>query len=100
VSGGEGILALRCAEEDKLVSDIQVFDEVDSQVSGQEGSPVSGQGKQDCDQVSAVGTQVTVLENEVSGMKVSDQVEDTQVSGQGRQGCGQVSAVDTQVSLL
>jgi len=134
VSGGEDILALRCAEEDKLVSDILVFDEVDSQVSDQEDNPVSGhiladiqvfglghtlvsdlgrtlvsagvdsqvsgQGTQDCDQVSAGGTQVTVLENEVFGMQVSDRVEDTQVSGQGRQGCGQVSAVDTQVSLL
>jgi len=134
VSGGVDILALHCAEEDKLVSDILVFDEVDSQVSGQGDSLVSGHtladiqvsdlghnqvsdlghilesagldilvsgpGKQDCDQVSAVGTQVTVLENEVFGMQVSDQVVDTQVSDQGRQECVQVSAVGIQVSLL
>ena len=134
VSGGVDILALHCAEEDKLVSDILVFDEVDNQVSGQGDSlvsghtladiqvsdlghtlvsdlgrilesagldiQVSGPGKQDCDQVSAVGTQVTVLENEVFGMQVSDQVVGTQVSDQGRQECVQVSAVGIQVSLL
>ena len=93
---------------DHTLADNQVFDRGHTLVSDRGhnlvsagvGNPVSDLGTLGYGQEFVEGTQVTVLENEVFGIQVSDQVEDNQVSGQGRQEYVQVSAVDTQVSLL